>query len=58
MKEIMQENTNNAFSNDEKTLLINMICHRQTSMIVRNPTSYESDEYKNLEALKIKIKNM
>ena len=58
MKEIMQKNTNDTFSNDEKTLLINMICHRQTSMIIKNPTNYESDEYKNLEALKVKIKNM
>lgn len=64
MKEIKVETKVNSdihtsiFSKDEKSLLINMICHRQTSMIVKDPTSYESDEYKNLESLKVKIKNM
>lgn len=59
MREITtQETTCRTFSDNEKSLLINMICHRQTSMIVKKPTSYESDEYKNLEELKVKIKNM
>lgn len=58
MKEIKEEITCETLSGDDKSLLINMICHRQTSMIVKKPTSYESDEYKNLEGLKVKIKNM
>ena len=45
MKEIKSDVENGNFSDDEKSLLINMICHRQTSMIVKKPTSYESEEY-------------
>ena len=58
MEEIKNDIENENFSGDEKSLLINMICHRQTSMIVKKPTSYESEEYKKLEKLKVKIKNM
>lgn len=58
MKEIKSDVENENFSYDEKSLLINMICHRQTSMIVKKPTSYESEEYIKLEELKVKIKNM
>lgn len=58
MKEIKNDIENENLSGDEKSLLINMICHRQTSMIVKKPTSYESEEYKKLEELKVKIKNM
>ena len=58
MKEIKNDIENENFSGDEKSLLINMICHHQTSMIVKKPTSYESEEYKKLEKLKVKIKNM
>lgn len=36
--------------------IINKICERQVNMIVNNPSAYESDEYKNLELLKISIK--
>lgn len=58
MKEIKSDVENGNFSDNEKSLLINMICHRQTSMIVKKPTSYESEEYIKLEELKVKIKNM
>lgn len=36
--------------------VINKICEKQVNMILNNPSAYESDEYKNLELLKISIK--
>lgn len=44
-------------SKEEKKILIDLICHRQTRMIVKHPEIYASDEYKKLEALKVKIKD-
>ena len=41
-----------------RKLLIELICNEQTHMIVKDHTKYESDRYKELEALKIKIKDM
>ena len=46
------------FSKHEREILIGLICNEQTNMIVKNHTSYESDLYKMLEALKVKIKDM
>ena len=43
---------------NEKKLLVELICNEQTHMIVKDHTSYDSDKYKELEALKIKIKDM
>ena len=43
---------------NEKKLLAELICNEQTHMIVKDHTSYDSDKYKELEALKIKIKDM
>ena len=43
---------------NEKKLLVELICNEQTNMIVKDHTSYDSDKYKELEALKIKIKDM
>lgn len=42
----------------EKKLLIEIICDEQSKMIINNHTSYESDRYKMLEHIKVKIKNM
>ena len=42
----------------DKKILISLICNEQTHMIIKDHTKYESEEYKNLEALKIKIKDM
>lgn len=39
---------------NEKKLLVELICNEQTHMIVKDHTSYDS----NKEALKIKIKDM
>ena len=44
-------------SNEERKILINLICNEQTHMIRKDYTKHESDEYKVLEKLKIKIKN-
>ena len=42
----------------EKDILIELICNEQTHMIRKDHTKYDTDEYKDLEALKIKIKNL
>ena len=43
---------------EEKKMLIELICNEQTHMIIKDHTKYESDKYKKLEELKIKIKDM
>ena len=43
---------------EEKKALIELICNEQTHMIVKNHTKYDSDTYKKLEELKVKIKDM
>lgn len=43
---------------DDKKLLIELICSEQTRMIVKDHTKYETDRYKHLENLKVKIKDM
>lgn len=42
----------------EKNMLIELICNEQTHMIIKDHTRYDTDKYKELEALKIKIKDM
>lgn len=46
------------FTKEERKILIELICNEQTYMIVKDHTKYDSDKYKNLEKLKIKIKDM
>lgn len=43
---------------DERKILIELIASEQIHMIVKNHTKYESDKYKFLEELKVKIKDM
>ena len=43
---------------EEKKMLIELICNEQTHMIIKHPDRYQSDLYKNLEKLKVKIKDM
>ena len=43
---------------EEKKALIELICNEQTHMIVKDHTKYDSDKYKKLEELKVKIKDM
>ena len=42
---------------EEKKLLIELICNEQTHMIVKDHTKYDSDKYKKLEELKVKVKD-
>ena len=43
---------------EERKILIELICNEQTHMIIKHPDRYQSDLYKNLEKLKVKIKDM
>ena len=43
---------------EEKKLLIELVCNEQTHMIVKDHTKYDSDKYKKLEKLKVKIKDL
>ena len=42
---------------EEKKLLLELICNEQVHMIIKDHTKYESEKYKNIEELKIKIKD-
>ena len=42
---------------EEKKMLIELICNEQTHMIIKDDTKYDSDQYKKLEELKVKIKD-
>lgn len=53
----MQKNNKN-FSKDEKRILIHLICEEQIKMIIKNHDKYESNRYKELESLKVKIKDL
>ena len=43
---------------EEKKLLLELICNEQVHMIIKDHTKYESDKYKKLEKLKVKIKDI
>ena len=43
---------------NEKKVIIELICNEQTHMIVKDHTRFDSDKYKELEELKVKIKNL
>ena len=43
---------------EEKKLLIELICNEQTHMIVKDHTKYDSDKYRKLEELKVKIQDL
>ena len=47
-----------ALNREEKKMLIELICNEPTHMIVKDHTKYDSDKYKKLEELKVKIKDM
>lgn len=42
----------------EKKILLELICNEQVHMIIKDNSKYESEKYKDLEELKIKIKNL
>ena len=43
---------------EEKKILLDLICNEQIHMIIKDHTKYESEKYKRLEELKVKIKDM
>ena len=45
-------------NNNEKKTIIELICKEQTEMIVEDHLQYDSDRYRLLEELKVKIKDM
>ena len=46
-----------SLTKDEKKMIIELICNEQTHMIVKDHTKYDSDKYKKLEELKVKVKD-
>lgn len=44
-------------SKQEKRIIIELICNEQTHMIIKDSSKYSSEKYKELEKLKIKIKD-
>lgn len=46
------------FTDKERELLLKAISNEQISMIVKDHTMYEDNDYKKLEELKIKIKDI
>ena len=43
---------------EEKKLILELICNEQIHMIIKDHTKYESEKYKELEKLKVKIKDL
>lgn len=43
---------------EEKKLIMELICNEQIYMIIKDHKNFESNKYKRLEELKVKIKNM
>lgn len=46
------------FTKDEEKLLLELISNEQIQMIIKDCNKYESEKYKKLEELKIKIKDL
>lgn len=42
---------------EDKKILIELISNEQIHMIMKDHTKYESDKYKKLEELKVKVKD-
>ena len=49
---------NNYFTKEQKELLLELICNKQIDMILKNNNNYMNEEYRDLEQLKVKIKDM
>ena len=45
------------FTEKEREVLIKLICNEQIHMIIKHPERYDTDNYRVLEKLKIKIKD-
>ena len=48
----------NIITNDDKKLLLDLICAEQVNMIIADHTSYESEKYKRLEHIKVLVKDI
>lgn len=46
-----------SLTKEEKKMIIELICNEQTHMIVKDHTKYDSDKYRKLEELKVRIKD-
>lgn len=46
------------FSKEEEKILLELISNEQIHMIIKDCSKYDSDRYKKLEQLKVKIKDM
>ena len=46
------------FSDDERKILIELICEKHTQKIIKDPMCYTLRKYQLLEKLKVKIKDM
>ena len=45
------------FTEKEREMLIKLICNEQIHMIIKHPERYDTEEYKTLEELKVKVKD-
>ena len=45
-------------TNEELRVVIELICKEQIDMIVKDHSSYDSEDYQFLEKLKVKVKDM
>lgn len=50
--------TSNKLTSDDRKLLIKLIFNEQMDMVEKDYTEYDSEKYKKLEELKVKIKDM
>lgn len=50
--------TSNRLTPEDRKLLIKLIFNEQMNMVEKDYTEYDSEKYKKLEELKVKIKNM
>lgn len=50
--------TSNKLTSEDRKLLIELICNEQMNMVEKDYTEYDSEKYKKLEELKVKIKDM
>ena len=53
-----KQNVGYEMNKEDKRILIELICNKQTNMIIKDNDCYKSDKYKRLEKLKVKIKDM
>lgn len=51
-------NKEQIFTKEEEKLLLELISNEQIHMIIKDCNKYESDKYKKLEELKVKIKDL